>query len=119
MIISYSDIARQFFKEHGVYKYRMKKVSEMTDSEVCQYCHWYYEENHLTQEWRAFWQKFETDYCHCPYLHDFIDLGMCYDLQMIALGYIKATALPEFELDNAALKLCCAECIHCCDASNG
>ena len=119
MIISYADIARAFFKEHGVYKYRMKKVSEMTDNEVCQYCHWFYEENRLTQEWRAFLRKFETDYCHCPFLHDFIDIGMCYDLQMIAFGYIKATALPELEIDYDKLQLSCANCIHYCEASNG
>ena len=110
VMISYSDIARQFLKEHGVHRYRMKKVSEMTDSEVCQYCHWYYEEKGLVKEWRIFRNQFEVEYCHCRYLYELIDAGTCYDLQMIGLGYIKEDALPDVEIDRPRLQQCCAGC---------
>ena len=47
-------ISRQFLNEHKVYKYRMKKVSEMSDDDVIMYCHWYCEENRLNDEKTSF-----------------------------------------------------------------
>lgn len=32
----------------------MKKISDMTDDEVIDKCHWYYEENHLVDQWLTF-----------------------------------------------------------------
>ena len=47
-------VARKWLKEHQVHRYRMKKVSDMTDHEVLQKCHWWNEENHLTREFSQY-----------------------------------------------------------------
>ncbi len=50
--------------------------------------------------------------CHCLYLHEFIDLGLCYDMKMICNGFIKSEALPDVEIDKEKLLKCCNECTH-------
>ena len=50
----YADIARAYLKAKKVYRYRMKKISDMDDEEVIQKCHWWYEENNLAADYRAF-----------------------------------------------------------------
>lgn len=42
----YAEIARAYFKMKRVYRYHMKKISDMSDNEVIQKCHWWYTENH-------------------------------------------------------------------------
>jgi len=37
-----------------VYRYRLKKISDMDDAEVIRACHWWYTENHLEEEYRSF-----------------------------------------------------------------
>lgn len=54
----YADIARAYFMSKKVYRYHMKKISDMDDGEVVQKCHWWYEENNLVDEYRMF----EDDY---------------------------------------------------------
>lgn len=54
----FADIARAYFQAKNVYRYRMKKISDMDDNEVVQKCHWWYEENNLADDYRAF----EDDY---------------------------------------------------------
>lgn len=49
-----ADCSRLFLKEKKVYRYRMKKISEMPDSEIVRACHFYVEENGLVNEWEAF-----------------------------------------------------------------
>lgn len=50
----YADIARAYFKMKKVNRYRMKAISDMDDDEVVQKCHWWYEENDLADDYRAF-----------------------------------------------------------------
>jgi hypothetical protein len=50
----YADIARAYLKSKKVNKYRMKKIEDMPDKEVIQKCHWWYEENGLAEDYRAF-----------------------------------------------------------------
>ena len=105
-----ADISRDFFKMKEVSKYRMKKVSDMTDEEVISSCHSYCEENRLTDEWYGFREKIESEYQYCRYLSEYIEEGLCCDLQMIAGGLIKPSALPEITVDREKCTECCSEC---------
>ena len=50
---SYADAARAYFLHHKVFRYRMKKIADMSDDEVIQKCHWWQEENDMVQDyWR-------------------------------------------------------------------
>jgi hypothetical protein len=49
-----AQIARAYLKRKKVYRYRMKKIEDMTDDEVIQKCHWWYEEHGLAEEYRRF-----------------------------------------------------------------
>ena len=51
--------------------------------------------------------------CYCPYMQKAIDEGLCYDMQMVAHGYITANALPEVEIDHNSLLVYCAKCNFC------
>lgn len=53
----YAQISRQFLKEHKIYRYRMKKVNDMTDEAVVNCCHWYCEENDLILEWNEYLER--------------------------------------------------------------
>ncbi len=44
-------VSRDFLKSKKVYRYRMKKISDMSDKEVISCCHCYCEENGLMKEW--------------------------------------------------------------------
>ncbi len=46
-------LSRMFFKKYNVHRYRMKKVQEMDDRSVIQYCHWFCEEQSLVEEFVA------------------------------------------------------------------
>jgi hypothetical protein len=37
-----------------VYRFHLKPVAEMDDQEIIRVCHWWYEDNHLAREYRAF-----------------------------------------------------------------
>ena len=50
---SYADAARAYFLHHKVFRYRMKKIADMSDDEVIQKCHSWQEENNMVQDyWR-------------------------------------------------------------------
>ena len=102
-----AEISRQFLKEHKVYKYRMKKVSEMSDDDVIKYCHWYYEENRLNDEWWAFRNSIEAKYRYCCYLNEYIDDDRCNELQMIIGGFLTDCNL---KVDIEEIKECCKDC---------
>lgn len=55
-------ISRDFLKIKKVYRYRMKKVADMTEDEVIRACHFYCEENSLISEWKEFREKEESNY---------------------------------------------------------
>ena len=56
----------------------------------------------------------ESSRVYCSYLRDYIEYGMCYDLQMIDGRYIKPDALPEINIDREKLRQCCNECDNHC-----
>ena len=53
----YAAIAREYLKMKKVYRYRMKKISEIEDQHIIRVCHDWYTENHLEQEYREFEAK--------------------------------------------------------------
>ena len=55
---TYADAARAYFKHHRVFRYRMKKISDMTDDEVIQKCHWWQEEHHMVDDYWAFAEEY-------------------------------------------------------------
>ena len=105
-----AEISRQFLKEHKVYKYRMKKVSEMTDDDVIRYCHWYCEENHLNDEWNSFRNRIESNYKYCCYLEEYINDDRCNNLQLIADN---CSVAANFKVDIDEIKECCKDCKYC------
>ena len=52
-----ADISRQFLRDKNVYRYRTKKVADMTDDEVISNCRFFYESNDLRDEWTAYREK--------------------------------------------------------------
>ena len=48
------DSSKKFLKLKKVYRYHLKKISEMSDNEIIRTCHFYVEENNLTVEWEEF-----------------------------------------------------------------
>ena len=103
-------VSRDFLQTKKVTKYRMKKIADMTDDEVISNCHFYCEENNLISEWNEFREKAESEYRYCSYLEEYIDDGLCCDLQMITNNYIKPSALPEINIDKEKCARCCSEC---------
>lgn len=107
-----AEISRSFLKQKQVYRHNMRKVAEMSDADVISFCHAFCEENHLADEWNHFRDSVESQYCYCSCLREFVEPGFCCDMQMIACGYIKETALPEINIDKEQLQKCCKDCIH-------
>ena len=103
-------ISRDFLNDKKVIRYRLKKIEDLSDQDVIRVCHWYCEENHLTKEFDSYRQKVESQYRDCPYLQEFIDDEQCYNVQLIANGSIKASALPECPIDIKKASSFCYEC---------
>ena len=57
----YAIAARAYFKRHRVFRYRLKKIADMTDSEVVQKCHWWQEENNMVEDYLAFVEEHFPD----------------------------------------------------------
>ncbi len=57
--ISLAQISRDFLSRYKVYRYRMVKVSDMDDQSVIRACHWYCEENNLTDEFMKYRNEIE------------------------------------------------------------
>ena len=53
-VAAYAKAARAYFKHHRVFRYRLKTISEMSDSEVVQKCHSWQEENNMVQDYWNF-----------------------------------------------------------------
>ncbi len=103
-------ISRKFFQHKKIYQYRMKKIADMNDVEVISNCHCYCEENNSMDEWKKFEKSAESEYRYCSYLEEYIDEGLCYDLQMITGNVIKPSALHEICVDKEQCASCCFEC---------
>lgn len=104
-----AEISREFFRKYKVTRYRMKKVSEMSDEDVIHFCHWYCEENKLTEEWREYRRQREDEFIYCDYFEEYIDEGLCADIQMIANDFVKNTSLCE-TIDKSRAKDVCKNC---------
>ena len=107
-----ADMSYRFLRERGVIRYRMKKIADMTDGEIISSCHFFCEDNGLTAEWKEFQKEEEGKYPFCAYLDEYITEGMCYDLQMIAGGFIVPSSLPEIVIERKICRRCCDECEH-------
>lgn len=105
-----ADISRRFFNENQIRKYRMKKVTDMSDSECIDYCHWFCEEHGLVNRFETLRAEIESHYRYCTYLQEYIEDGLCIDIQMISNGYIKQTALPECSIDAEDVLKKCSDC---------
>ena len=57
--IDYAKIAREYNKIKKVYRYKMKKISDMTDEEVVQKCHFWQEENNMVDDYWNFVNSFK------------------------------------------------------------
>ena len=88
----------------------MKKVKEMSDEDVIRFCHWYCEENILNDEWYIFREQIESQYLYCSYLQEYIDRELCVNIQMVADGVVKSSALPNLSINIEALKSSCLGC---------
>ena len=62
-----ADCSRLFLQWRKVYRYRLKKTSEMSDREIIRACHFYVEENGLTDEWESFREVNEKTSDSLPY----------------------------------------------------
>ena len=51
---NYAEIARAYFKSKKVCRYRMTKVSDMSDQEVVDKCHAWQEENDMVEDYWSF-----------------------------------------------------------------
>ncbi len=65
----------------------------------------------------VYYQQYFTVPCmdeqhYCPYLQKAIDEGLCYDMQMIANGYISGDALPNTNINKNSLLSYCSLCDH-------
>ncbi len=58
----YGDIARAYLKSKKVYRYHMKKISDMDDGQVIRACHFWYEHNDLVEDYQAFQARFLKEY---------------------------------------------------------
>ena len=53
LCLVYADAARAYFKHQRVFRYHMKKISDMADDEVVQKCHLWQEANGMVKN---YWQ---------------------------------------------------------------
>ena len=58
---NYSEIAREYFKSKKVHRYRMKKISDMSDREVVDQCHAWQEENDMVEDYWNFVNSLQTE----------------------------------------------------------
>ena len=58
---NYSEIAREYFKSKKVHRYRMKKISDMSDREVVDQCHAWQEENDMVEDYWNFVYSLQTE----------------------------------------------------------
>lgn len=104
------NISRDYFRRKNVFRYRMKKIENMSDADVVNSCHCYCAENDQIDEFEQYRTEVESQYRYCSYLQEFIEDGLCYDIQMITNGYIKSSALPNMEFDFEKAKSHCMKC---------
>ena len=82
----------------------------MDDQELIRFCHWFCEENNLTDEFDKYREEIEAEYVYCSYIQDYVSYGLCCDMQMVKEGFIKNSVLPEIKIDREALQEHCVKC---------
>ncbi len=75
-------IARDFFKLHSVIRYRMKKISDMSDKEIISACHSWCEENGLIDKYKNFEKVYCPDWYWYYGLHD-AEISEINELQLL------------------------------------
>ena len=105
-----SEICRAFFEKCKVNSYRYKKIDELSDNKIGSYCHWFCEDNNLTEEWRKFVDEYTADYRYCPFYNEYMDAEYCCNLQMIASGMITDKLIIPDKSERFRLIECCNEC---------
>ncbi len=105
-----ADISRRFLGKHDVYKYRLRKIDDMSDEECITSCHFFCEENKLTDEFIAFRAEIESEYTYCQIFSEYIGVGLCVDIQMVANGYIKKSILKDYGIGVDKAIECCENC---------
>ena len=103
-------ISKQYLQMNNVYRYKMKKVDDMPDSELIRVCHWYCEDNNQTADFDNYRNEKESEYRYCDIIQEYIDEGLCIDIQMICSGYIKKAAMPDYDIDYLESESKCKEC---------
>lgn len=53
------DSSKKFLKLKKVYRWQLKKISEMSDEDIITACHHYVEDNKLKEEWFLFREENE------------------------------------------------------------
>ena len=54
------DSSKKFLKLKKVHRFKMKKISDMSDEELITACHHFVEDNNLKQEWYEFREENES-----------------------------------------------------------
>jgi hypothetical protein len=54
------DSSKKFLEFKKVYRFKLKKISDMSDEEIITACHHFVEDNNLKQEWYAFREQNES-----------------------------------------------------------
>ncbi len=111
----YALLSLMYFKYKNVDSFNSIKVSDMSDSELVTYCHWYYMDNDLYEDFLVFQKKIESEYYYCPYLKEYIEPGLCYDLQIFSEGYVETDGSVNRKDDSAELAV---RCMNCCYGSD-
>ena len=104
--------SRKFLQIKNLYRYRMKPIKDMTDTEIIHCCHCYCEENNLIPEWNGFLNQTESDFCYCSYLDEYINERECIDIQMIVGEYIPPDALHQYQINREDCMPNCLQCKH-------
>lgn len=107
-----AEISLMFFNNHNIHRYKMKKTKDMTEAELIHNCHWFCEEMGLTKDFKAFREEIESKYNYCAYFQEYIDESLCYDIQMIGNGYVKKSALSDYNIDFYDAIEFCKDCNH-------
>lgn len=103
-------ISKQYLQERKDTEYRTKKTAELSEDEVIRACHCFCEENGLTGDFAVFRNKIESQYRYCSLTQEFIDEGICTDIQMIKEGYVKRSALSDHGVDFSKAASECEQC---------
>ena len=103
-------VSKQYLQTQNITRYRMKRIDELSDDEVIRICHCYCEENNQTGDFAIFRNKIESEYRYCSVTQEFIEEGMCTDIQMIKEGYIKKSVLADYDIDFSKAESECERC---------